>query len=847
MTETRPPPPERFIPGQILADRYRVVELVGRGGMGEVYRARDLKLGETVALKFRPPDLGRDPERLQSLIAEVRLSRQISHPNVCRVHDIEEMDGTHFLSMEFVDGENLASLLRRIGRLPPAKAVEIAREMCAGLSAIHDRGVLHRDLKPANVMIDGRGHARITDFGLAELQGVGTDPEMIIGTPAYMAPECLLGGPPTVQSDLYSLGLVLYELFTGEHPSAGQTLHEIVHLRRDSSPESFARLVRDVDPRVERATLLCLESDPARRPLSAEALAATLPGGDALAAAIAAGRTPSPELVAAARSGQEGLSPAMAWACLAGLIAGVALVTAIAPRTRLIPALAIPEPAVAMAARAHTVLREAGIPAASGDRAFGYQEDETAVERIAAHDRSRSRWDSLRFAHPPIVTFWYRESPADLLPAAPAYQVEYDDPPLANGAGVRLDVNGRLLRLDAPPSSSWPPVVAALNPGALFRAAGLDTADFRPTRSEAAPAAAGDQRMTYLGTDRATDGRPLRVELVAFHGRPVSFVVEEVTRSIAADPSAHTISVVRQFIRPTLFLGALFIGVWLARRNLRAGRGDAKRALRVAGVMMGLRVAAWAIGSHYTPGSLTAQLMSAIAWGLYDLAYCWASYVAVEPYMRRLWPHVLTTWVRLLDGQHADARVGRDVLVGCLGGVLIALAVAGHQAAPALFGAPPGRPDNVGFVEDQLVALLGLRHQVAGLFGLWRSNIITTFGFVVILVMARLLLRHAGLAVLAAGLIFVPLALPRGEFVALNVALAMISTGLLLFLMVRFGLLAATVALLVHTVLEAAPLGMGVGSWPTSRTVIALALVMGVGLYAFARAQGERGALRELL
>ena len=147
----------RFLPGDVLAGRYRIVELLGRGGMGEVYRADDLKLGQPVALKFLPRDAAGRRDRLERFHAEVRMARQVSHPNVCRVYDIGEVDGQLFLSMEYVDGEDLASLLRRIGRLPPDKALEIARQICAGLAAAHESGVLHRDLKPANIMLDGRG------------------------------------------------------------------------------------------------------------------------------------------------------------------------------------------------------------------------------------------------------------------------------------------------------------------------------------------------------------------------------------------------------------------------------------------------------------------------------------------------------------------------------------------------------------------------------------------------------------------------------------------------------------------------------------------------------------------
>jgi serine/threonine protein kinase len=165
----------RFIPGRVLGERYRVGQRVGAGGMGEVYRADDLTLGEVVALKFLPPGLERDPERLQRFKDEVKLARHIKHQNVARVYDIDEIEKVHCLIMEFVDGEDLASLLRRIGRLPPDKAEVIAREMCVGLAAIHHARVLHRDLKPANVMIDGRGQAIITDFGLAEALGAASE------------------------------------------------------------------------------------------------------------------------------------------------------------------------------------------------------------------------------------------------------------------------------------------------------------------------------------------------------------------------------------------------------------------------------------------------------------------------------------------------------------------------------------------------------------------------------------------------------------------------------------------------------------------------------------------------
>jgi serine/threonine protein kinase len=221
----------RYVPGTTLDERYRIVSPLGKGGMGEVYRAEDLKLGQTVALKFLPKSLARNEEALARFTREVRLARQVSHPNVCRVFDIGEIDGQTFLTMEFVDGEDIASLMRRIGRLPADKALEIARQVCAGLAAAHEHGIIHRDLKPANIMLDGRGRVRITDFGLAGLSAEVQGENARAGTPAYMSPEQFSGGEVTPKSDLYSLGLVMYEIFTGKRPYEAATFEEMARLR----------------------------------------------------------------------------------------------------------------------------------------------------------------------------------------------------------------------------------------------------------------------------------------------------------------------------------------------------------------------------------------------------------------------------------------------------------------------------------------------------------------------------------------------------------------------------------------------------------------------------------------
>ena len=287
--------------------------------MGEVYRADDLRLGQQVALKLLPESLRQDPARLAQFHNEVRTARQVSHPNVCRVYDIGESEGFLYLSMEYVDGEDLASSLRRIGRFPEDKAIAIARQLCAGVAAAHQRGIVHRDLKPANVMLDGTGAVRVMDFGLA---AVGQVEDIRAGTPGYMAPEQLLGREVTTRSDIFALGLVIYELFTGRRAFNATSIGELVSQHETGTITRPSAVIGGISQAIERAILRCLESDPAKRPATALAVSAALPGGDPLAAMLAAGETPSPELVAAAGEGA-GLSPRVAWTLYASIIAGI--------------------------------------------------------------------------------------------------------------------------------------------------------------------------------------------------------------------------------------------------------------------------------------------------------------------------------------------------------------------------------------------------------------------------------------------------------------------------------------------------------------------------------------------
>jgi serine/threonine-protein kinase len=269
----------RYVPGATLGTRYRIVSALGKGGMGEVYLAHDLLLRQRVAVKFLPDSLKKDDSQLARLRNEVRLGREVSHPNVCRIYDIVEMEGDFFFTMEYIDGENLASLLRRIGRLSEEKAIEVAHQLCAGLDAIHAKGILHRDLKPQNIMLDGCGRVRITDFGLSAVASLVPRSDIRAGTWAYQAPEQRRGEAVTVQSDLYALGIILFELVAGLCDRSGGAAK--------ARPADHFEVEGVFHPEVKRVIRRCLQTDPHKRPVSARLVAAALP-------AIPKGR-PGPE------------------------------------------------------------------------------------------------------------------------------------------------------------------------------------------------------------------------------------------------------------------------------------------------------------------------------------------------------------------------------------------------------------------------------------------------------------------------------------------------------------------------------------------------------------------------
>ena len=209
-----------FAPGQAFGDRYTVIEEIGAGGMGQVYKAVDRKLGKPVALKLIRPHLAARAGGAERFRRELALAREVTHPNVCRVHDLGEIDGILYISMEYIEGQTLDRLVQSVGHLSPRQAISLGRQICAGLQAVHERSIVHRDLKPGNIMVGRSGHALVMDFGMAYQHGDQrlTDAGVVLGTMAYLSPEQARGQPTDPRSDVYAVGLMLYEMLTGRRP-----------------------------------------------------------------------------------------------------------------------------------------------------------------------------------------------------------------------------------------------------------------------------------------------------------------------------------------------------------------------------------------------------------------------------------------------------------------------------------------------------------------------------------------------------------------------------------------------------------------------------------------------------
>jgi serine/threonine-protein kinase len=841
----------RFLPGTLFAGRYRIVELLGQGATGEVYRADDLHVGQPVALKFLPAHLADSTVARDRVRNEVRVARQVTHPNVCRVFDIGEADGHTFISMEYVDGEDLRSVLRRLGRPSREKALEIARQLCAGLAAAHEIGVLHRDLKSANVMIDGRGRARITDFGLAafahEREGQG-----IAGTPTYMAPELFDGAPSSTRTDIYALGAVLYELFTGRAAYPAANVAELRRLQLAGPPPSPAQLVPQLDPTVDELILRCLHADPSERPPSALAVAAVLPGGDPVATALAAGETPSPEMVAAA-GGETPMPRPLALGIFGAIVAGLLLIAALNARVLLLGAAPPAKPPIVLADHARELLSSLGATAAPADVWYRYSTYPSYLGHVAKTDPARDRWARMMGRMPSPYAFQYRESPVPMVPRGVSSEISFREPPLtAPGmAGVITDDQGRLQILEiAPPERDASPRTDAVPDYApLFAAAGLDLADFTAASPEWNPTLPADSRAAWTGHYRGQPDWPVRIEAGGYRGRPIYFQVLETFDTpvrLGKQESPPLVRRASQWANVLLLAAMLVVPPLVARRNLRRGVGDRKGAWRL-GIAVGLlQLVHWLLRTDLTGGAITRQTDLFLAQlGLVLLLGVVSGliYLALEPYVRRHWPRTLISWTRLVMGRVGDPRVSRDVLIGALGGVLVVVVQRLEWIVPYWLGQAPPIPYGVadavlGGGRKALAQIVSAEFLGGPLFVLF------------VLTAAQFLLRRRGLAIAVAMAFLIlldghwqlesaPLPLRAGAMIEV-----LLVWGIILTVMLRFGLLALVSTFFFLVVLQSWPVLLDSSAWYAGASWTALAVLGAIAVVATLGACGGARAWR---
>jgi serine/threonine-protein kinase len=823
----------RLPTGSIVAGRYRLVALLGKGGMGEVYRAEDLTLDQPVALKFLPTAVVGDSVRLTQFHNELRVARQVSHKNVVRLYDLGEADGRPFLTMEYVDGEDLGALLRRIGRIPADKAIDIARQLCAGVAAAHERGVIHRDLKPANVMLDGDGNVRITDFGIATATvDAGAD---VVGTPQYMAPELLRGAGASVRTDIYALGLILFEIFTGRRAFDAKTIGELKKLHDTQPLTTPSSIVRDLDPTIERVILRCIDRDAAKRPGSALAVAAALPGGDPLAEALAAGETPSPGmLVAAGETEAMPLRPALAMAT--AFVAVLLLAAAFAPRGSLIGLVPLAKPTDVLADRAEQLIASFGYDDQPMDRARGFTVAADPL-RWAQNQGSRNWWPTLGSGTPPAVVFWYRTSPRDLVPDVPAGTVSASDPPLIT-TGQRLlllDTRGRLQEFHEVPPQLESDMSQRGDPNwhALFEAAGLDMGTFAPTTPQWTPPHFADTRAAWSGPSPDRPDIALRVEAAAYRGRPTSFYVigpwSRPTRMVPPPRTATQILISAANVALSLLV--LAVGAVLARRNLRANRADRTGAGRLGMWLIGLQLTGWLLAAHYvsTPDAQLRELLFAIAFICFFGAFVWALYLAVEPYARRLWPDGLIGWTRFLSGHVNDPRVGRDILIGLtLAAATIAIEYA-QTMLPVHLGYAAPRPAFGNLIGVLASPTLVVSRWISALQNSMQSSLVVAS----ILIVIRLMFKRAWVAAIVGVGVLVILtdggAAISGTVIDLVGYTMVISIAM--FVLVRFGLLALVIGSFVDNVVTTMPMTLRLSAWWATPAALSLALLVGIAVF----------------
>ncbi|HWJ55751.1 MAG TPA: hypothetical protein VNR90_06020, partial [Vicinamibacterales bacterium] len=646
----------------------------------------------------------------------------------------------------------------------------------------------------------------------------------------------------TPRSDIYALGLVLYEMFTGRRALEGRNVAELIAKREQADITLPSDLVKDLDPGIERVVMRCLEPDPQRRPGSALAVAAALPGGDPLAAALAAGETPSPEMVAAAVTA--GAISTRAAALAGGAIAAMLIVIAVLfQQVLLVNRVPLTKPTDALVDRAQEIVAKFGYGDHVAATRSGMSTSLNWARYIASTSDAADRWTALDTPRPVSLYLWHRTSPLAIIPLGAENAVEAVNPPLTT-SGMTLtivDLAGRLTQFTAVPGGSTG-TPGSTDWGRVFDAAALPLAAFTPATPEAIPPSFADERKAWDGHLPERPELPIRVEAAAFRGRPVFFTItgpwNKPSRVNAPSPAARFNAVTSQFA-VILMPGLMLIGVLLARGNVRQGRGDRRGAFRAAAALFVLLMTSWLLGDRHVPSLAgeIAKFFAAVSSALLNGGILWLTYLGLEPYVRRFSPDSLIGWTRLLAGGWQDPRVGRDVTIGIGAGVLLTLVAATHNLLPTILGRPALIPTPV-----DPVLFMKFRYPFAFMFDRAQEGLSSAMLGVVGYTALYILFKRRLWAALAAIALYTPVVV-NGMFISdtplLDSAIGLVIITVFVGVIARVGLLAGVSVLITHFMLLRAPITTDLSSWRAAAGLVIPVTLLILALTAVSIAAGR--------
>ena len=846
------PDADTSLPAEILAGersfagRYRILDHLGRGSMGQVYLADDLILRRTVAIKISP-DADKD----------LNLANWVTHENLRKVFDISDHEGPRFVSMEYIDGASLHELLARpFAQLSENEKRSFARQVCDGVAAMHAKHFVHRDLKPKNVMVETTGRVVVTDFDL--VTQAFSDADRGSGTFDYLAPEQQFFARPsadpelvrlyravgiseetciTEQTDVYALGMMLFELFLGQPAFDFSTRDKLAKQKLEQAvtfpPE------KPLHPTVKHIIGRCLHPCPTERPTSAREVSESIPEPDP---SFEPDSFPASDFLYEPKPAPPKRWPAILFMVI---LLGLLPLVALSERLGLPNRAGVAEQPHALRGKARTVLRHLGLPKPAGEH-YGFLDQRTVDQASTSGPWLRQE---IAGDCSGCLLFWYLFGPHRLVPEAAGHVfASSDDPPLRHpGMGrLLLDPNhGRLRSFEAVP----PREAADTEPdwAPFFQHAEVDPARLVPTEPTRAPARFADQRLAWHGPDPAHPGRSIRVEAASLQGHPISFQVVDagVHADLAAPPATLTqnLAMVARLVFCLWFTGALVAAAYTAHGFLDQRWVDRLSAIRVALLVLGAHLVVWLLGTRHLPTAAEMDLFRhSLAWSFYAFGVGWVAYASVECYARQTgWGANLASAIRALHGRLRDPLVGRDVLVGTgfgLAAVLLShLYVIGagllSDQVPAIESLGPlAWQVLVPTIDLQLEALRGLPATAAvAAFTVEKAILVTLVASAGITALHRLLGRRPRVTLGASLAAMTFLCLPVATGAVSDFVAAVVLASLWLVALLRFGLLPAAVATWTAGLLSNIPLTLDPSSWYLWSALLPLLIVFFTACY----------------